>query len=83
MGMIRNGSGNIQAFPLHRGTNVFTTNVSGYEIKSGSIIHMLADGDITLNYPNGSIIVPAVSGSDWAFGDNIQSIDVSASCIIS
>jgi hypothetical protein len=83
MGMIRNGAGNIQAFPLHIGTNVFTTNVSGYEIKSGSIVHMLADGNITLNYASGAVVVPAVAGSDWAIGDNIQSIDIDAACIIS
>jgi hypothetical protein len=83
MGMIRNGSGNIQAFPLHLGTNVFSGAVTGYEIKSGTVIHMNADGDITLNYQGGSIVIPAAAGSDWVVGDNIQSVDISAACIIS
>jgi hypothetical protein len=83
MGMIRNGSGNIQAFPLHIGTNVFSADVTGFEIKSGSIVHMLGDGDITLHYSGGTVVVPAVAGSDWAVGDNIISIDVSTACIIS
>jgi hypothetical protein len=84
MGLIRNGSGNIQAFPLHLGTNVFTSGVTGYEIKSGSIIHMLEDGNVVLNR-NGSVAVtvPAPAGIDYVIGDNIQSIDVDASCIIS
>ena len=83
MGLIRNGSGNIQAFPLHLGTNVFASGVSGYQIKSGSVVHMNADGDITLNYQGGTVVVPVLAGSDWVVGDNIQSIDISAACIIS
>jgi len=84
MALIRNGSGNIQAFPLHLGTNVFQSGVTGYEIKAGSVIHMLADGNIVLNR-NGAVAVtvPAPAGMDYVFGDNIQSIDVDASCIIS
>ena len=83
MGMIRNGSGNIQAFPLHLGTNVFASGITGFEIKSGSIVHMNADGNITLNYAGGSVTISTTAGSDWAIGDNIQSIDIDADCIIS
>jgi xanthine dehydrogenase molybdopterin-binding subunit B len=83
MGMIRNGAGNIQAFPLHLGTNVFDSGTTGFSIKSGSIVHMNADGNITLNHSGGSITVAVVAGSDWVIGDNIQSIDIDAACIIS
>jgi len=84
MGLIRNGSGNIQAFPLHLGTNVFQSGVSGFEIKSGSVVHMLADGNVTLNFQgSAAVVVPAPAGMDYVIGDNIQSIGIDASCIIS
>jgi len=76
----------IQAYPLKVSTQVFTTGITGGEIKSPLIVHMNADGNITLHYNTaatpGSIVVPATAGSDWAVDDYFDSIDVDASCII-
>jgi hypothetical protein len=83
MGMVRNGAGNIQAFPLDNGTNVYPTGVADLSIHSGTLIHMLEDGNITLTHNKGSIVIPAAGGTDWVVGDNIKTISIDSNCIVS
>ena len=76
----------IQAYPLKTTTQIFTSAVTGIEVKSPLIVHMQQDGDIVLHYNSDATpaqkTINAVGGSDWAISDNFDSIDVSAACII-
>ena len=81
--MVKESTELIQAFPLGMGTEVFASGVTGYEVRRALIVHMNADGDITLHGGAGTVVVNALAGSDWAIDAGTDSIDVSASCIIS
>jgi hypothetical protein len=85
--MIKANTGTpIQAYPLTVSTQVFATDVSAFEVYTPLIVHMLADGDITLHYNTvstpGSIVVPAKAGEDFAIDDYFDNMDVSAACIV-
>jgi len=77
----------IQAFPIKTNTDVFTGAVTAYSVNGPLVVHMTSDGDITCHYNTtgtpGTIVVPALANSDWVVDNDFDSIDVSASCIIS
>ena len=87
--MIKSNVGTpIQAFPLETTTESFSGGVTGYIINEPLILHMNADGNITLRYNTaastpGTLAVSAVAGSDWAIAGDFDSVDVDASCLIS
>jgi hypothetical protein len=81
--MVKESTEIIQAFPLGMGTQVFSSGVTGFEIKGSKILHMNEDGDITLHGGSASILVNALAGSDWAIDAGTDYIDVTVSCIIS
>ena len=72
----------IPAFPLGPNTQVFNGSVNALEVKKGHVIRMLADGDITIHYASGSVLVNALKGEDYVFTDGITSVDVSVACMI-
>ena len=76
----------VQAYPLKTTTQVFNSGITGGEVKSNLIVHMQADGDITLHYNTDATpaqkVINAIAGSDWAISRDFDSIDVSAACII-
>ena len=58
--MVKESTDIIQAFPLSTGTNVFGSGVTGFEVHKSLIVHMNADGDITLrDGAGGSVVVNA------------------------
>ena len=78
----------VQAFPVETTTSVYPSGTSAYEVEGPVLVHMLADGNITCHYNTGattpgSIVVPAIAGSDFAIANDFDSIDVDANCIIS
>ncbi len=72
----------IPAFPLGPTTQVFSGSVNALEVKKGHVLRMLADGDITVHYPNGTVVVNALKGEDYVFTDGITSVDISVACMI-
>jgi len=81
--MVKESTDIIQAFPLGMGTGVFTSGVTGYEIRKATIVHMNADGQIVLHGGSAQVTVDVLAGSDWAIDAGTDSIDVSSACIIS
>ncbi len=77
----------IQAFPIKTTTEVFSGAITAYDVDAPLVVHMTSDGDITCHYNTagtpGTIVIPALANSYWVIDGNIDSIDVSASCIIS
>ena len=72
----------IPAFPLGPSTKVYTGGQTGLIVYKGNILRMLVDGDITVNFPGGSITVSAKAGEDYVFTDGIDTVDISADCMI-
>jgi hypothetical protein len=72
----------IPAFPIGPTTKVFTAATTGLAVFKGNVIRMLADGDITINYDGGQVVITAKEGDDYVFTDGIISVDVSAACMI-
>ena len=71
----------IQAMPITAATQVGVVTdlpAGGY-----SLVHSMADGDITFNFGNTSITVASVAGSDWAIGEGCQTISSTAEVVVS
>ena len=75
----------VQAFPIKTTTSVFTSGVTGFEVKGPLLVHMQENGNVTCNYNGGSgnITFAALSGFDFVVDYDFDSIDVDVSCIIS
>ena len=81
--MVQTNTKVIQAFPVHSGTMVFTSGVSGFEPKGYNLIHAQADTTVTFNFGGaGTVVIDMVAGEDLAFHECVT-IESTASCIIS
>ena len=82
--MVKSSGEIIQAFPIHGNTHVFSSGVTGFEVRDYNIIHCNEDCTLVFRFgASNSVTVDAPAGSDWAIGNGCTSIDSSGSCIIS
>ena len=72
----------IQAFPIKKGTGLFTSGVTAYEIKGQVIVHAYEDCVLKAYYNGGNVSVDLTAGSDWAISHEFMSIDVTGKCVI-
>ena len=80
--MVKDSSEIIQAFPIQ--PNTYTGVPSAFVTKGFSVIHVGSECDITFDFgTQGTVIVAAKVGQDFAIHSSCQTITASVDCIIS
>ena len=73
----------IQAFPLQPNTQVFTSGVTGLEIKANRIVHLLADSTVEVNFGSSNITVDLPAGMDFTIDKSAKHVSISGAFIVS
>jgi len=75
----------IQTFPVHGGTFVSDDDGIAGDLPVGDfmVIHALAGGTVTFNFPDHSLSIPVVNGDDYGIGRDCLSISSDCKVVLS
>jgi len=79
--MIQENTQIVQAFPVR--ANTFNGTANGFVVKGHNIIHAAEDCTITFNIGASSVALNVKEGQDIAFGDEVETINSTATVWIS